>query len=277
MEKLTKQQIVLVTLLVSFVTSIATGIVTVALMDQAPPGVTQTINRVVERTIEKVVTEPANNSAAVITRETIVVKEDEKIVESIEQNKNSVVKVSGILRGADPVLLGGGLLVSKDGVVLLGINPANQYDSYMVRTSVGVEYTAKLIPKDNAKITLVKIELPAGDSKEFIPVKFADSNALKLGQTIIVLGGEKDVTAVTGIISNLSYEPQTTNATSTEIAKVNKISANVTWADTVLGSPILNLYGEVIGVRVDHLLSSDKVLFTPANVLQAEITARLSL
>ena len=81
MEGLTKQQIVLVALLISFVTSIATGIVTVALMDQAPPGVTQTINRVVERTIEKVVPTPSQNqSAAVVTKETIVVKEDDLVV-----------------------------------------------------------------------------------------------------------------------------------------------------------------------------------------------------
>jgi hypothetical protein len=45
----------------------------------------------VERTIEKVVTPPASgNSAAVATtRETVVVKEDDKIIESIDKNKNS--------------------------------------------------------------------------------------------------------------------------------------------------------------------------------------------
>ena len=54
MEQLTKQQIVLVTLLVGFVTSITTGIVTVSLMNQSPKGVSQTITQVVERTIERV-------------------------------------------------------------------------------------------------------------------------------------------------------------------------------------------------------------------------------
>src|SRR3989338_8034713 len=96
MEQLTKQQIVLVTLLVSFVTSIATGIVTVALMDQAPPGVTQTINRVVERTIEKVVPAPTQQTASVITKETIVVKEDALVVEAVAKNTKSVVSIIAV-------------------------------------------------------------------------------------------------------------------------------------------------------------------------------------
>ncbi len=53
-EDLNKNQIILLTLLVSFVTSIATGIVTVTLIDQAPAPVAQTINQIVERTIERV-------------------------------------------------------------------------------------------------------------------------------------------------------------------------------------------------------------------------------
>ena len=62
LEQLTKHQIVLLTLLVSFVTSIATGIVTVSLMDQAPAGVTRVVNQIVEHTVEKVI--PATQSAA---------------------------------------------------------------------------------------------------------------------------------------------------------------------------------------------------------------------
>ena len=90
MDHLNKQQLVLLALLLSFVTSIATGIVTVSLVNQAPPAVTQTINRVVERTIEKVV--PAQG-AAVITRETVVVKSDDAAINSIEKNSASIVRI----------------------------------------------------------------------------------------------------------------------------------------------------------------------------------------
>ena len=78
MEELNKNQIILLTLLVSFVTSIATGIVTVTLMDQAPPAVTQTINRVVERTVEKLV--PGETQVATVVREVPVIVTEEELM-----------------------------------------------------------------------------------------------------------------------------------------------------------------------------------------------------
>src|SRR3989344_2302754 len=86
MEHLTKAQIVLLTLFVSFVASMATGIVVVTLMDQAPDPVNQTITNVVERTIEKItptfVEKPGKQ---------IIIKDEDLVVAAIEKNTKSTV------------------------------------------------------------------------------------------------------------------------------------------------------------------------------------------
>src|SRR5216683_1812644 len=92
-EKLTKSQIVLLTLLISFMTSIATGIVTVSLMQQAPPAITETVNRVVEHTVEKVVQGQVASVAVPQPSKTVVVKESDLIPQAVTTVSASIVRI----------------------------------------------------------------------------------------------------------------------------------------------------------------------------------------
>ena len=110
---LNKTQLIWLAVLLSFVVSIATGIVTVTLMQQAPAAVTQTINRVVQQTVEKVV--PGYTST---TTQTVVVKEDDLVVDAVAKirsisyplftSKESTATVG------DVHLLGSGIFLFND-------------------------------------------------------------------------------------------------------------------------------------------------------------------
>ena len=89
MEELNKTQIVLLAIFITLVTSVATGVIVVTLMDQAPQGVTQTINRVVERTVEKVVS-PGKVEKTEVTQ---IIREDDNIIASIKKAKQSLVRI----------------------------------------------------------------------------------------------------------------------------------------------------------------------------------------
>ena len=229
MEGLTKQQIVLVTLLVSFVTSIATGIVTVALMAQAPPGVTQTINQVVERTIEKAVPS-VNQAAAVVTKETVVAKEDDMVVQAVAQNTNSLVSIYAVLGtpgNTNRIFLGNGLIVAKDGTIATDIKlidsilDENQ-NPIVPETFAGVFPDGTALPLTVASSDtadgLVFFKPTLDDKTKntvFTPASIAGVGALKLGQTVIALGGEK-ISVATGIVSNIS--PSATATTTLAVA-----------------------------------------------------------
>lgn len=283
---MTKQQIILATLLVSFVTSIATGIVTVALMDQAPPGVTQTINRVVERTIEKVVPSPNQQTAAVVTKETIVVKEDDLVVRAVEQNSKSIVSIVAVWSEGDSNkenFVGNGLLVAKDGLIATDSSIASPTlddagtplpKTFKAILHDGSVLPIAILPADAVsgivlfRPTLVdKTKLPT-----FSVAKLAEALSLKLGQTIIGLGGEK-VYVATGIVSNLSDTPDTlvdsvtassTNASAKAAPRV--ITIDIHGVGKTLGAIIANLSGEVVGIRAISAGVADN-LFLPASII----------
>jgi S1-C subfamily serine protease len=243
MEHLNKTQIILLALLVSFVSSVATGIVTVTLMQQAPAGVTQTINRVVERTIENVL--PVRDTRVT---ETKIIKEEDFIVAAVAANQKSVVKIT---INADPSTvtgggeIGGGVILSDDGFIATDSGTATIVDKiYYAETSDGqIAQLSRVSDKDG--ITLFKAIVKENSSPpKLVPVRFGDSDAVKVGQSVISLGDS----VATGIVSSLSYD-KIKNADNTTSDVLSQIYTSTSQKDS-MGSAIINLDGYVIGVTV---------------------------
>src|SRR6185295_7245035 len=86
---LNKSQLLLLAILLSFVTSIATGITTVTLMQQAPDSITVPVNRVIRQTVEKI-----QQVEGKTTMQTVVVKEEDLVVDAISKNQSAVFALS---------------------------------------------------------------------------------------------------------------------------------------------------------------------------------------
>lgn len=277
MEGLTKQQLTLLALLVSFVTSIATGIVTVSLMERAPKAMTQTINRIVERTVERVV--PAENQkAAVVTKETVVVRADDLAVAAIEENAKALVRVKRVEGAGDrrtETLVGLGIVVSKDGLVAADAGVvARRFDEY--GTPIPRSFLGVLAGGAVAELQFVGVDemggialfalKPAEEEKlSIVPVSFGNSDALKLGQTVISLGGAADNAVGTGIVANLVRKEAPTQ-------EVLAIYTDREAASDLSGTLLINLSGEVVGVNAGPF-RAERARYLPANLLKASVDA----
>lgn len=238
LEQLTKHQIVLLTLLVSFVTSIATGIVTVSLVNQAPPEIQRTINQIVERTVETVQaplpTQPAAATAAV--EKTVVVKDDDLAAQSIAKVQQSVVRVvarhnpdSMLARG---VSVSGGVILT-DRSSLVGVNP----QQFEVITHAGTRLQARLL--DGAG-PVAQLGVAPDLASALTPAGIADASKVKLGASVIRIGGGGADTVGTGVVAALPHD--------------SLIQASVVSATP--GSVLITLFGEVLGITTGHSQSS---------------------
>ena len=266
-EDLNKTQIVLLTLLISFVTSIATGIVTVTLMDQAPPGITQTINRVIERTIETVT--PGENRVTTVIKE-VVIKEEDLIANAIEKSSKSLVQIKAVDEDGTEVFLSLGVIISGDGYVVTDKDRiAGNRNNLIVK--YGVEsFTANIVSGEDGEVSILKMIIPedvsAGETDNKIvltPASLADSESIKLGQSIVSYGGEGGDIVLTGIVSQLKkivISSDTANEETEEVEKLSYIVTNIKIGGKSAGGPTLDINGNVLGINV--VMSQDATVAT---------------
>ena len=239
-ERLNKSQIVLLTLLVSFVTSIATGIVTVSLMEQAPPVIPQTINRVVERTIERVVPHETQTATVITTEKTVVVKETELISQAVARARPSMVRLHEV--GAEKTVgdFAARGFVIADGHAIAALGKAVVGTMYLVPS--GEKNIEAKVVKVDAEWGLALLSLSEPDNAH-TPAAAIGTGAVTLGQTVIAITGNAGLKVMNGIVT-------AANESKTESGEIVQSSFETNMTDTtlVLGSPILNTDGAVIGM-----------------------------
>ena len=190
-EELSKSQLILLTILVNFVTSVATGILTVSLLDQAPPSLTQTINRVIERTVQTVV--PSESAAAGIVP--VVQSDQQESVSAIAADAARAVTVYGTDASTTPRAAGSYVPAAR-AVVVPAVSGLPQQASIafsngtVVPAALGLEVDGVAVYRFASSAVL-----PHVAAESLVPV-----STLALGQTALAVTA--DGTAATGIVSH---------------------------------------------------------------------------
>ena len=241
-EELSKSQLILLTILVNFVTSVATGILTVSLLDKAPPVVTQTINRVVEHTIETVT--QAAPAAAVLAP---APSNQDLVTAAIGAAATRAVVIYSAETGTSTPAISVGTYIPKARAVATAAQDSLPKEA-LIEFPGGIYILASLA-HEGGGITVYGFADGAVLPKAASPILVA-SGDLKLGETALAIGS--DGSASTGIV-----------------ARVNAKNIYTTLPDIGAGSAAVNLSGNLIGIGAGMTPG----LLIPANKITALLTA----
>lgn len=222
-EELSKSQLILLTILVNFVTSIATGILTVSLLDHTPAIVTQTINRVVEHTIETV----AAAAPSIITPQPAPAPSNQELVTAaIGASASRAVAIYTAETGTSTPAVAIGTYLSKSRVVVTASQDALPKEALIEFTNGS--FVSASLARSGKGITIYGFADGATLPKTTSPI-LVSSNSLKLGETALALGS--DGSASTGIVSRVSSK-----------------GIQTTLPDIGTGSAAVDLAGNLIGI-----------------------------
>lgn len=164
--------------------------------------------------------------------------------------------------------LGSGVIVDKRGYILTNNHVIEQADEIEVRLSDRRKFTAKVVGKDpKTDLAVVKIDAPAD-----LPVaKLGDSTKIRIGEWAIAIGSPfgLDQTVTVGVISAVGRS----DVGITTYEDFIQTDASINPGNS--GGPLLNLYGEVIGINTAIVASGRGIGFAIPISMAKEIKDRL--
>ncbi|MFA6017565.1 MAG: trypsin-like peptidase domain-containing protein [Patescibacteria group bacterium] len=166
---------------------------------------------------------------------------------------------------------GSGFLVSDDGYIVTNAHVVSEKDAeYTVYLNDESEYSATVVSADSAlDIAVLKI-----DASNLSYLEFGDSDAVKVGQSVVAIGnalGEFRNTVSVGVISGLSRSIVASGGGSSEVlSDVLQTDAAINPGNS--GGPLLDLAGNVIGVNVATSSGGENVSFSlPSNAVKSAV------
>jgi len=305
MEDITKKQLFLLLLLVSMVTGVSSAIIVFTLLEQAPPPITQTIQKVIERTIEapkeKLPPEVIFDlEKAALARDVLIADIAKRVspaVVSVVATKDIAVMEQIMLnpffndsffkeffpefqapqvrqKGTEKrqISAGTGFFVSSDGYVITNRHVVEDADAeYSIVTNDNKKLPAKVLARDPLRdFAVLKV-----DGKNFAAISLGDSNEVAIGHTAIAIGnslGEFQNTISVGIISGLWRTIIASGARSgpEELSELIQTDAAINPGNS--GGPLLNLKGEAIGLNTAVAQGAENIGFAiPINQIKRSL------
>lgn len=137
--------------------------------------------------------------------------------------------------------LGSGVIISKEGHIITNQHVINGKQAVRVRLSNGRDYPVYLIGEDKLlDIAVLKID----SDEAFVPLPLGDSDAVKLGQVVVAFGNPYGIGAsiTQGIVSGRDRRIEASGG-------VDWIQTDATIHPGNSGGPLINIYGQVIGIN----------------------------
>ncbi|MGM0482637.1 MAG: hypothetical protein ACQEP6_02120 [Patescibacteria group bacterium] len=271
MEDLNQRQLVLLVILVSFVTSIAAGIITASLMDHAPPAVTRGVDRVVERTVEYVspteVEKTEVTEVKEIVEERVIDRGDDIIIDVNEQ----IASLGFLVLGDEGEFVSRGMFLKDKSIAVLPFS-ASEGERFLLDTQKEEAETEEEggNGEEEAENTQAEVvfssdlgfSVASTTGNEFPSTIDLSEMTPHRGATVIHIGGSDRDELYVGRVAWFERDEENDNILTLGVDGIDKLQS---------GAILANLSGEVWGFQTGDNTGE----YTPLSVIETKIAEYL--